>query len=347
MVSLMNQNQIRIAHITDLHVAVSPEAILDAIKLASYAFPVLATVCYSAEKIIRKLPSTARIPAVFFGIITGVLLGAVGVAVNDKIRTILQFILALAFQYNRSYTTDRDILFRSIASQNIDHLLITGDLTSTARADEFEVIRDELIRYGWWGDNVTILPGNHDKIGFPRSVPFTDYFPDPESDWPKIQELIPGVILVGLDSCLPLDRENVWDRIFTNVRGCIQPDSIDRIQDLITMNRDALMIFGLHHPPINRSHRLILEPLESMYMREPENALLLQEILNGSDHVILCGHDHPRRPLFRPTPPLQVTIGSASGLRKSSQITYTIFTLSHGKPVHVEMVELLAGRDLR
>ncbi len=54
-------------------------------------------------------------------------------------------------------------LLHSIRNQRIDHLMITGDLTDKATGEEYEVVIRILNEYGFSsGENITVIPGNHD-----------------------------------------------------------------------------------------------------------------------------------------------------------------------------------------
>lgn len=57
----------------------------------------------------------------------------------------------------------RDRLMRSLAhaqAMKVDHLVLTGDLTSRGRASELEELASCLS--GWPSEKVTVVPGNHD-----------------------------------------------------------------------------------------------------------------------------------------------------------------------------------------
>jgi 3',5'-cyclic AMP phosphodiesterase CpdA len=55
----------------------------------------------------------------------------------------------------------------SIRESNIDHLIITGDLTQSGRQNEFEKIVAILDHHGFnSSDKLTVMPGNHDLFRF-------------------------------------------------------------------------------------------------------------------------------------------------------------------------------------
>ena len=57
-------------------------------------------------------------------------------------------------------------LLNSVSKSAADHLIISGDLTASARADEFRELRSLLDAHGLTGsDKVTVIAGNHDILG--------------------------------------------------------------------------------------------------------------------------------------------------------------------------------------
>jgi 3',5'-cyclic-AMP phosphodiesterase len=54
-------------------------------------------------------------------------------------------------------------LLQSIRERNIDHLIITGDLTDSGREDEYDTVIRLLDEYEFLsGNDLTVVPGNHD-----------------------------------------------------------------------------------------------------------------------------------------------------------------------------------------
>lgn len=54
-------------------------------------------------------------------------------------------------------------IIKSISEQNVEHLVITGDLTNSGSPEEFEKIVEILCRYSFYSaERLTVIPGNHD-----------------------------------------------------------------------------------------------------------------------------------------------------------------------------------------
>src|SRR5436190_298039 len=79
---------------------------------------------------------------------------------------------------------------REVARVNVDHVVITGDLTNLALEQEFEAVRGLLAEeLGLDTERVTIVPGNHDVYthGAFRAQRFTRFFrPYMDSDLPEL-----------------------------------------------------------------------------------------------------------------------------------------------------------------
>ncbi len=92
----------------------------------------------------------------------------------------------LSRQYYREHIKSFKILLRTILEKGCDHLVITGDIVSTADPDDFYLARSILTTFGLMDSRkLTIVPGNHDVFGgphravdvlsFPRHVRTVDY----------------------------------------------------------------------------------------------------------------------------------------------------------------------------
>ena len=92
-------------------------------------------------------------------------------------------------------------------SLNPDHILITGDLTTTALPAEFRACRWELGPWLQDPQKTTIIPGNHDRytLGAHRDRRFEQYFGKfaPASSYPWLRYLDADTAILGLDPTRP------------------------------------------------------------------------------------------------------------------------------------------------
>ena len=85
-----------------------------------------------------------------------------------------------------------------------DHVLITGDLTTTALADEFRDARAALAPLLADPSRVTVIPGNHDRYttGSVRHRQFEEWFGAfaPPGPYPWLRPLDGETAILGLDA---------------------------------------------------------------------------------------------------------------------------------------------------
>ncbi len=80
-------------------------------------------------------------------------------------------------RYYREHIKSLKILLRSILEAGCDHLIVTGDIVSTADPDDFTLAREIFSTFGLLrSDRLTLVPGNHDMFGGPhRAVEVLEY----------------------------------------------------------------------------------------------------------------------------------------------------------------------------
>lgn len=98
-------------------------------------------------------------------------------------------------------------LVEHICSLAPDHVLVTGDLTTTALEEEFHAVRQALGPLWDSPTSMTVIPGNHDRYireaGHHRV--FEQYFGElaPTTRYPWLKEIGQGTAILGLDPCRP------------------------------------------------------------------------------------------------------------------------------------------------
>jgi 3',5'-cyclic AMP phosphodiesterase CpdA len=69
-------------------------------------------------------------------------------------------------------------LLRAVLDAGCDHVVITGDIVSTAEPDDYHLAREVLGTYGLLdASRLTVVPGNHDIFGGPHRAPDVLHFP--------------------------------------------------------------------------------------------------------------------------------------------------------------------------
>ena len=91
-----------------------------------------------------------------------------------------------------------------------DHILITGDLTTTALPDEFRAAKRAMSELTEAPDRVTVLPGNHDRYTWwaHRSRRFERYFGmfAPQTEYPWLRRLDADTMILDWTRRVPGSR---------------------------------------------------------------------------------------------------------------------------------------------
>ncbi|WP_158639038.1 metallophosphoesterase family protein [Elioraea rosea] len=190
-------------------------------------------------------------------------------------------------------------LAEDLGEQGADAVVVTGDLTQRAQADEFTAARRFLDGLGL---PVLAVPGNHD-------IPAHDLlarFGDPFGRWhayfsPSTEGMIAlgDTLVIGLNTVRRMAAHLDWSA------GRISHEQIASIVSARTERRARRVVLALHHPPVH--------PDWAAHRRPLGRSRALRATLGRTGVVaILAGHLH--RPLMleqgRGLPP-QIVSGSS------------------------------------
>jgi 3',5'-cyclic AMP phosphodiesterase CpdA len=164
-----------------------------------------------------------------------------------------------------------------------DHILITGDVTSTALPDEFQMARAALA--GWLEDpeRVTIVPGNHDRYTMRahRSRRFERYFGafSPGRPYPWLRMLDSQTAILGLDPT----------RAGVSARGKLPHAQLIRAQEVLDDVQGVTRLLIACHYPVTAP-----PDCQREFQRKPlVNAVdLAQWLRRIGPHLFCCGHVH-------------------------------------------------------
>jgi 3',5'-cyclic AMP phosphodiesterase CpdA len=164
-----------------------------------------------------------------------------------------------------------------------DHLLITGDLTTTALPAEFRAARAALAGLLHEPSRVTIVPGNHDRytLRAHRSRRFEEYLGaySPGRPYPWLRMLDPETAILGLDPT----------RAGVSARGRLPGAQLLRARELVAGARElASLVIACHYPiatPPEHAHVYARKPL----VNAREVGQWLKTI---GPHLLCCGHVH-------------------------------------------------------
>ena len=177
----------------------------------------------------------------------------------------------------------RDVVGR-VRDLGADHILVTGDLTTTALPAEFRDAREALADLLADPGRVTVIPGNHDRytVGSVRHKQFETWFGAyaPSTTYPWLRPLDRDTAVLGLDAT----------RSHISATGRLPEAQLDAARALLAgaSTRPRRLIVACHYPldaPPAYQHELSAKRLK--------NAGLVSDWLSTvGPHVFCCGHVH-------------------------------------------------------
>lgn len=198
-----------------------------------------------------------------------------------------------------------DVIERA-AGLKADHVLITGDLTTTALESEFMAVREALAPLLADPGRVTILPGNHDRYttGSVRFRHFESWFAPyaPSGLYPWLRPLDEETAILGLDATRSHISATGWlpATQLASARALVA-DSSRRPRRLIVANHYPLEAPGVY--------------AKELAIKRLKNAGVVEEWLRTlGTHLYCCGHVHAAWAFVPKSLPGQVCINSGAPL---------------------------------
>ena len=192
-----------------------------------------------------------------------------------------------------------------------DHVLITGDLTTTALTAEFHDAKKALAAI-LLADPVkaTVIPGNHDRYttGSVRTRQFEASFGQyaPSERFPWLRQIGERTAILGLDPT----------RSHLSARGLLPPEQLMMARDLIAEPslRPQRLIVACHYPVVAPpTYAAELAP------KRMKNAEVVADWLREiGPHLFCCGHVHAAWAFVPPAIPNQLCLNSGAPLLRDS-----------------------------
>ncbi len=188
-----------------------------------------------------------------------------------------------------------DRLLADLASFRPDHVVLTGDITQTARRDEFERARAYIDAH-LPGIRVTALPGNHDRwseaavVGrfFERTFGDFSLCDLGGEGFPFCHLLGRDVALVALDSSPFVPGANPAD-----VKGYVAPAQLERLRQLAADERlrsRMLVVLIHHHLRLSKEDEQAVDPKDPTPLENAPDVLAALQQANVG--LVLHGHRH-------------------------------------------------------
>jgi 3',5'-cyclic AMP phosphodiesterase CpdA len=188
-----------------------------------------------------------------------------------------------------------------------DHVLITGDLTTTSLAEEFRAARTALADLLGDPSRATVIPGNHDRYtrASVRTRPFERWFGAfaPPGAYPWLRDLGDGTAILGLDPT----------RSHLTASGFLPADQLARARALVApgaATRPPRLIVACHYP--------LAAP--APYARELGHKALVNGdavaawLAGIGPHLYCCGHVHAAWAFSPPGLPDQFCLNAGAPL---------------------------------
>jgi 3',5'-cyclic AMP phosphodiesterase CpdA len=199
-----------------------------------------------------------------------------------------------------------EALVERVASIRPDHVLVTGDLTTTAMPEEFERAAEALLPLLHTPDRATVIPGNHDR--YTRAAARGRHFERAfgrfagGAEYPWLRTLADRTAVLALDPTRPA----------LSARGWLPSGQLAAARFLWEHRRGAIdrLIVACHYP-VAAPERL----RDALRWKRLENADVLSGWLNTlGPHLYCCGHVHHAWAFTPPSVPDQLCLNAGAPL---------------------------------
>jgi 3',5'-cyclic AMP phosphodiesterase CpdA len=187
---------------------------------------------------------------------------------------------------------------RAIRALDVDHVVITGDVSNLALEQEFELVRDFLRRdLALAPEQVSIVPGNHDTYtaGSFRTQRFAGYFA------PYLRSDLPGLAAAGNAGAFPfvhlrgpvafIGLSTAWPRLPLVASGKLGKAQLEQLAAALAhpeVKRRTPVL--LQHHPLHNPPERVKATLNGLEDARAE-ARVLADVHRG---LLLHGHLHRR-----------------------------------------------------
>jgi hypothetical protein len=189
-----------------------------------------------------------------------------------------------------------------------DHVLITGDFTTTALPSEFREAKRLLAPLLADPGRVTVVPGNHDRTTrrSSRLHRFEERFGSymPQLTFPWLRQLDDDTAILGLD---PTD-------FYFSARGFLPTAQLQEAEALTSDpdRRPKRLIIACHYPvaaPVRYQRELFLKRLKN-------DRVVIDWLAGIGPHLYCCGHVHAAWAFQPPFLPNQICLNAGAPLMR-------------------------------
>ncbi len=279
--------------------------------------------------------------------------------------------LHISLDHSRQNTKNMRRLLEYCLGQNVDHIVITGDIAANAEKKELEAARKIFRSFGLLDpEKLTLVIGNHDIFGgvhhahdilqFPKRCRETDYerrlniFKETFHEvfegsvhgkgsklYPFVK-IVHGVALVGINSIARYAR--VRNPLGSN--GEVESDQFKRLERLLNMEliKNLHKVVLIHHhfneleTAISGTLNSVWNAIEAQTLKLRKKKRLLELFRNSGVQLVLHGHVHENREYVRNGIRFVNTGGTLLG---STEASYATFITASQAGLQTELHTLL------
>jgi 3',5'-cyclic AMP phosphodiesterase CpdA len=233
----------------------------------------------------------------------------------------------LHFGASQTTTARAKEIVRALLIADVDHVVVTGDITDNGRAHELELFHRTFAPLLDQG-RVTVVPGNHDRLGDDAGASLMS--------GRRVDTVeLPGALLIRVDSTGPHNRASVLAG-----HGDICERVLDEIEEALDRAPSGVLVaILLHHHPVFLPEEGLLERLASTFNLPFAAELTLgDELLRralGRCDLVLHGHRHvPSARILAPgqTRPLRVYNAGCTIARQGMNVFTHAAGVLRGEP---------------
>lgn len=191
-----------------------------------------------------------------------------------------------------------------VLSLQPDHILISGDLTTTSSEEEFRLARKGLAPLLEDPARVSVIPGNHDRYTHEAEedqlfeAHFGEFMPEPGFPW--LRKLDSSVAILGLDPC----------RAGVSAQGMLPTEQIEAARGILRRESPRSLIVACHYP-LSAPPLYQAELAAKRMSNSREVARWLREV---GPHLYCCGHVHAAWAYEPPEVPAQLCLNAGAPL---------------------------------
>jgi 3',5'-cyclic-AMP phosphodiesterase len=262
------------------------------------------------------------------------------------------------------------LLLKNISDYNVDHLVITGDLTDNADPNDFLLLRRLLKRFGFLsGEKLSITIGNHDIFGGiqkpddiflfgdrcrnidykKRISDFISYFPEAfenceylDKDYFPFIKIIDDVLFLGINS---IAEFSIINNPFAS-NGEVSLNQFNTIFDLLSKYsgdyKRKLILIHHHFNKIKSDAKsslgMIWQNIEKQTMKLKNKKRLFKLFNDFNIDMVLHGHLHESKEYIRRDTRF-LNAGATIRGKHDDRISFNLID-SGNKKMKVETVEL-------